>query len=90
MMSQADISKLEGINRSTLTDWYKKTGNMIEAVKGAKESQEQRNIDYNGEVLSLSYIRKRKQEIKELDETCDIINIGVELYVLSCITNKRY
>lgn len=24
MMSQADISKLEGINRQTLSDWYKK------------------------------------------------------------------
>lgn len=63
MMSQADISKLEGINRSTLADWYKKTGNMIEAVKGAKESQEQRNIDYNGEVLSLKAISE-KENIK--------------------------
>ena len=24
ILSQADITKLEGINRSTLSDWYKK------------------------------------------------------------------
>ena len=45
MLSQADIAKKEGINRSTLSDWYKKTGNMIEAVEGAKKSLAQRNID---------------------------------------------
>lgn len=56
MLSQADIAKKEGINRQTLADWYKKTGNMIEAVEGAKKSLAQRNIEYNGEILSLKAI----------------------------------
>lgn len=63
MLSQADIAKKEGINRSTLADWYKKTGNMIDAVAGAKESQIQRNIEYNGEILSLKAI-SIKENIK--------------------------
>lgn len=53
MLSQADIAKKEGINRSTLADWYKKTGNMIEAVEGAKRSLAQRNIEYNGKMMTI-------------------------------------
>lgn len=36
---------------------------MVEAVKGAKESQAQRNIEYNGEILSLKAISE-KESIK--------------------------
>ncbi len=63
MMTQADISKLEGINRSTLADWYKKTHDMVLAVEGAKKSLAQRNISYYDEVLSLKAISER-EEIK--------------------------
>ena len=63
ILSQADIAKKEGINRSTLSDWYKKTGNMIEAVEGAKKSLAQRNIEYNGEILSLKAISV-KEDVK--------------------------
>ena len=63
MLSQAEIARLEGINRSTLSDWYKKTGDMTLAVAGAKKSLAQRNIDYNGEVLSLKAISE-KESIK--------------------------
>ena len=62
-LSQAEIAKKEKINRSTLADWYKKTGNMAVAVTGAKKSLAQRNIEYNGEILSLKAIA-RKEEIK--------------------------
>lgn len=61
MMTQAEISKLEGINRSTLADWYKKTGNMYKAVEEAKRSQAQRNISYYDEILSLKAISKKEQ-----------------------------
>lgn len=63
MMTQADIAKLEGINRSTLADWYKKTHDMILAVEGAKKSLAQRNISYYDEVLSLKAISE-KEKIK--------------------------
>ena len=63
MMTQADIAKLEGINRSTLADWFKKTHDMVLAVEGAKKSLAQRNISYYDEVLSLKAISKR-EEIK--------------------------
>lgn len=78
MLSQADIAKKEGINRSTLADWYKKTGNMIEAVEGAKRSLAQRNIEYNGEILSLKAISvKENVKFESLkknweDTECDI------------------
>jgi len=61
MMTQAEIARLEGINRSTLADWYKKTGNMYKAVEGAKKSQAQRNISYYDEVLSLKGIAVKEQ-----------------------------
>lgn len=61
MLSQADIAKKEGINRQTLSDWYKKTKNMVDAVAGAKESQKQRNINYNGEILSLKAIAVKEK-----------------------------
>ena len=66
MLSQAEIARLEGINRQTLADWYKKTGDMILVVAGAKKSLAQRNIDYNGEVLSLKAISEKEYlEVKE-------------------------
>lgn len=61
MMTQAEISRLEKINRSTLADWYKKTGNMYKAVEGAKKSQAQRNISYYDDVLSLKAISVKEQ-----------------------------
>lgn len=76
-LTQAQIAKRENINRSTLADWYKKTGNMEEAVIGAKKSQAQRNISYYDEVLSLKAI-SNKEKIKfeslkkNYDETGDI------------------
>ena len=63
LMTQADIARLEGINRSTLADWYKKTHDMVLAVKGAKKSLAQRNISYYNEVLSLKAISE-KEKIK--------------------------
>lgn len=77
MLSQADISKLEGINRSTLADWYKKTENMEDAVIGAKKSQAQRNIEYDGQVMSLKAISEKEdlkfESLKRFyDETKDI------------------
>ena len=68
MLSQASIARLEGINRSTLADWYKKTGDMALAVEGAKKSLAQRNINYNGEILSLKAISE-----KECIKSCLII-----------------
>ena len=79
MLSQADISKLEGINRSTLADWYKKTGNMADAVQGAKESQAQRNIEYNGEVLSLKAISE-KEKVKFESLQKNWISSGKNIY----------
>lgn len=63
LMTQADIARLEGINRTTLADWYKKTQDMVLAVEGAKKSLAQRNISYYDEVLSLKAIAD-KEDIK--------------------------
>lgn len=82
LLSQADIAKKEGINRTTLADWYKKTGNMVEAVKEAKKSQAQRNIEYNGEILSLKAISKKEnvkfETLKKNWELYENIYIAVE------------
>lgn len=83
MLSQASIAKLEGINRSTLADWYKKTGNMKLAVEGAKKSLAQRNISYNGEILSLKAIAEREkikfESLKRNYEQTNDIYKAVEL-----------
>lgn len=76
-LTQAQIAQRENINRSTLADWYKKTGNMEEAVAGAKKSQAQRNITYYDEVLSLKAIAQKEavkfESLKKnYDETNDI------------------
>ena len=74
-LTQASIAKREGINRSTLADWYKKTGNMVLAVEGAKKSLAQRNIEYNGEVLSLKAIAdKEKIKFESLKKYYDEVN----------------
>ena len=62
-LTQAAIAKLEGINRATLADWYKRTGDMELAVIEAKKSLAQRNISYNDEVLSLKAI-SQKEKVK--------------------------
>ncbi len=61
MLSQAEIARLENINRQTLADWYKKTGDMTLAVAGAKKSLAQRNINYYSEVLSLKAISEKEK-----------------------------
>lgn len=61
LMTQAQIAKLEDINRSTLADWYKRTGDMKKAVEGAKKSLAQRNIPYYDEVLSLKAISEKEK-----------------------------
>lgn len=77
MLSQMDIAKLEGINRYTLSDWYKKTKNMEEAVIRVKKIQEQRNIEYYDQTMSLSAISEKEgivyDSLKRLyDKTKDI------------------
>ncbi len=77
LLTQAEIARKEGINRSTLADWYKKTGNMVEAVAKAKKSLAQRNIKYYEETLSLKAIAtKEKLKFESLkkfyDQTDDI------------------
>ena len=76
-LTQAEIAKLEGIHRTTLADWYKKTNDMEKAVEGAKKSLAQRNIQYYDEVLSLKAISNKEQlkfeSLKRYyDETQDI------------------
>lgn len=74
LMSQAEIAKLEEINRKTLADWYKRTGNMDDAVKGAKKSQAQRNIPYYDEVLSLKAISvKEKVKFESLKKNYEAL-----------------
>ena len=83
MLSQASIARLEGINRSTLADWYKKTGDMALAVEGAKKSLAQRNINYNGEILSLKAISEKEcikfESLKKFYEQTNDINEAVKL-----------
>ena len=83
MLSQAEIARLEGINRQTLADWYKKTGDMILAVAGTKKSLAQRNIDYNGEVLSLKAISEKEsikfESLKKIYEQTNDIYEAVRL-----------
>lgn len=74
---QAEIARLEGVSRTTLADWYKKTNDMEKAVEGAKKSLAQRNIQYYDEVLSLKAISDKEQLTfeslkKYYDETQDI------------------
>lgn len=82
-MTQAEISQKEEISRSTLADWYKKTGNMDEAVKQAKRSLAQRNIPYYDEVLSLKAIAKKEkvkfESLKKNFEECQDIYEAVRL-----------
>lgn len=83
MLSQADIAKLEGINRTTLADWYKKTGDMSKAVEGAKKSLAQRNIQYYDEVLSLKAISVKEnlkfESLKKYYEETNDIYLAVKL-----------
>jgi len=83
MLSQTDIAKLEGINRSTLADWYKKTGDMIKAVEGAKKSLAQRNIQYYDAVLSLKAISVKEnlkfESLKKYYEETNDIYLAVKL-----------
>lgn len=52
------------------------------------------NGDPRKEVIALAQtyftMQTRKQETKRIDKTYDIMNIGVEWYVLSRVANKRY
>ena len=76
-LTQAEISRRTGINRTTLADWYKRTGDMDSAVEGALRIQSQRSIEFNGENLALMTIAKRvgvKYETlkKRYEETGDV------------------
>lgn len=83
LLSQADIAKLEGINRSTLADWYKKTGDMIKAVEGAKKTLEQRKIQYYDKILSLTAISVKEkikfESLKKYYEETNDIYLAVKL-----------
>ena len=83
LMTQAQIAKLEDINRTTLADWYKKTGDMKKAVEGAKKSLAQRNIPYYDEVLSLKAISEKEkvkfESLKKFYEQTDDIYEAVKL-----------
>ena len=63
MLTQFEIARLTGINRSTLADWYNRTGNMNEAVRQMRENNKTRYIEYNGEISSLTAIAK-KEDLK--------------------------
>lgn len=82
-MTQAEIAREEDISRSTLADWYKKTNNMAEAVKGAKKSLAQRNIAYNEKNLSLKAISVKEhvkfETLKKNFEYCQDIYEAVRL-----------
>ena len=54
-MSLRAIAKQEGIEPTTLCKYYKKTGNIDEAVKQSKAGQMQK-IEYKGEKMSLNAI----------------------------------
>lgn len=82
-LTQAAIAKLEGINRATLADWYKRTGDMELAVIEAKKSLAQRNISYNDEVLSLKAISQKEkvkfESLKRFYDKTDNIYEAVKL-----------
>lgn len=74
-LSLADIAKDQDVNRTTLMDWYKKTGDMNSAVLGLKKSLAQRNISYNNEILSLKAIsEKEKVKFETLKKHYDSTN----------------
>ena len=64
-LTQAQIAQREGINRSTLADWFKRTGSMESAVEGAKKSLAQRNID-NHNPISLTDLRLVRRIVRDL------------------------
>ena len=77
-MSLRAIAKQEGIEPTTLCKYYKKTGNIDEAVKQSKAGQMQK-IEYKGEKMSLNAIaiqegigntllRKYYKETEDIDE----------------------
>lgn len=77
MLTQAAISKLSGVNRTTLADWYKKTGDMEKAVEEAYRIRAERSIEYNGQFISLKTIAnmehlKFESLKKKYQETNDI------------------
>ena len=85
-LTQAQIAQREGINRSTLADWFKKTGSMELAVDGARKSFAQRNIDYNGEILNLKAIAERenikfetlKKNLEETNNIYEAVRLTLE------------
>lgn len=63
MLTLNAIANKENLSRQSLTDWYKKTNNIYEAVEGLKKSSGIKRIKYNGEELSLTAISE-KENIK--------------------------
>lgn len=90
MMTQAQIASLENINRATLSDWYKRTGNMQDAVTGAKKSLAQRNIPYYDEILSLKAISaKEKIKFESLKENFEATGNIYEAVLLTKKTQLK-
>lgn len=83
MMTLNAIAKEENVSRQTLTDWYKKTNNIYEAMNSLKKSLSQRNINYNGEILSLKAIANLEnikfETVKKYYDKCNDIYEAVRL-----------
>ena len=58
LLSLIEISKKTGISRWSLTEMYKSTNDIYEAIKKIQEKKEQKYIEYNGEKLALTAIAK--------------------------------
>ncbi len=83
MLTLNAIAVKENVSRQTLTDWYKRTNNIYEAMNGLRKSLAQRNISYYDEILSLKAISEREkikfESLKKFYEQCDDIYEAVKL-----------
>lgn len=85
MLTLNAIAVKENVSRQTLTDWYKRTNNIYEAVKLTKSAQAKRNgnILYKGKLMSALSITNlegiKRDTLKEFYELYDNINKAVFL-----------
>ena len=85
MLTLNAIAVKENVSRQTLTDWYKRTNNIYEAVKLTKSAQAKRNgnILYKGKLMSALSIANlegiKRDTLKEFYELYDNINKAVFL-----------